>query len=415
MAEVARIETDLRQTVLALSDALDLVGVDDRQHGKRVGVMATVCARELGLSEAEQDFVFDLGLLHDCGVSSTTVHQHLVGELDWEGADAHCRRGEQLLADVDLLAGFAPYVRYHHTHWTAFPKSVDAKVAQLANLVFLVDRVDAFTAPHYGDPALLYHRHAVVERIRALRGRLFAPELVDAFCRAAAPDAFWLFLESPHLDGVLAHIAGRAEPRRIGLTELRDLARLFSRIVDAKSHFTLQHSEGVAAVARCLAEWTGLPAERVAAIEIAGLLHDLGKLRVPDAILDKPGPLDARERAVIERHSFETAAILRRIPGFEEITLWAGGHHEALDGRGYPFGRRAGELGTEARIVAVADVFQALSQNRPYRAALPAEKIQAILRDFVAQGHLDGTLVERLIAHYPEAARAARAPAGENP
>lgn len=402
------IQTDLRRTVYALADALDLVGVDDRHHGKRVGIMAFACARALGWPREEQEFVFDLGLLHDCGVSSTRVHHHLVAEFAWKNAEDHCVRGASLLAASPLFAPFAPFIRHHHTPWPHLIElGIDERTARLANLIFLVDRVDALTAPHYGDPALLYYRNEVLDRITALQPEFFSAELVDALRLEAAKEAFWLALEPPHLDAYLEYMATHGEPRLIGLPELRDLGRLFAAIVDAKSTFTLQHSAGVAALSARLAERAGLPPERRDAIEVAGLLHDLGKLRVPDEILDKPGKLDEKERAVIERHSFETFTILRRIPGLEAITEWASLHHETLAGDGYPFRRRGEELSLEARIVAVADVYQALVQDRPYRASLPDEVLRKILADFVAQKHLDGDLVALLLAE-PDARALAR-------
>jgi HD-GYP domain-containing protein (c-di-GMP phosphodiesterase class II) len=137
----------------------------------------------------------------------------------------------------------------------------------------------------------------------------------------------------------------------------------------------------------------GLPADTLAQMEIAGLMHDVGKLCVPDEIVEKPAPLTDLEFSVMERHSFETYQILRHIPGMETIAEWAAFHHEALNGHGYPFRHAAERLGREARIVAVADVFQALAQARPYRGPQPAEEIRRILSNFVAAGTLDPDVV----------------------
>ena len=176
------------------------------------------------------------------------------------------------------------------------------------------------------------------------------------------------------------------------------MALIFVRIVDAKSPLTMQHSLGTARLARFLAYKAGLSKEVQDKMEVAGLLHDLGKLRVPNEILEKPGKLNREERSLIERHSFETYKILSGIKGLEDITLWAACHHETPDGQGYPF-RLAGEdLTLEMRIIAVSDVFQALAQRRPYRPSLSAAEVLEMLRGFVGQRRLDGAVVE-MIGH----------------
>jgi putative nucleotidyltransferase with HDIG domain len=127
------------------------------------------------------------------------------------------------------------------------------------------------------------------------------------------------------------------QPCTASTAQLKQLATLFSCIVDAKSPFTAHHSLGVAGLSRWLAEKMGLPTARCEQLEIAALLHDLGKLRVPDEILEKPAGLNPHERSLINAHSFETYQILRHIHGFEEIACWAAYHHEEPDGHGYPF------------------------------------------------------------------------------
>jgi putative nucleotidyltransferase with HDIG domain len=176
--------------------------------------------------------------------------------------------------------------------------------------------------------------------------------------------------------------------------DLRRLALLFARLVDAKSPWTARHSENVARLTARLGQLAGIPASDCEKLELAGLLHDLGKLRVPDEILDKTGKLDAEEFAVVERHTFETWQILRRIRSFTEIAEWASLHHETPSGVGYPFRRAGARLPLPARLVAVADVFQALAQARPYRAPLAPQAILEVLRAMAGAGRLDAYCVE---------------------
>ena len=402
------LRADLRRVIYALSDALDLVGVDDIAHGKRVGIMAAECARQLALPAQEIALLFDLGLLHDIGVSSTVTHGHLVAEFDWECAQGHCAVGYERLRHFAPLAHLALPIRYHHTRWPQLVAlGIDATTARRANLVYLVDRVDALAAAHYADGSLLA-RAPVIRRQIAERGdAYFAPELVAAFLAASRAEAFWLTLEARGIQSYLADMLAQGEPYAVSVAQLKQLATIFSRIVDAKSPFTAEHSLGVATLARFIAQRLGIGARHCDRIEIAGLLHDVGKLRVADAILDKPGPLDEGERLVMNTHSFETYQILRQIPGFAQIALWAACHHEEPDGNGYPFHLPAAQLALEARILRVADIFQAMVQDRPYRAGLPAAAVLDFLRGLARERRVDGEIVAVIAANLGPALAAA--------
>ena len=409
------VSIDLGQAIHALSDALDLVGVSQVLHGKRVGFMALCCGEALGFKPRQLDDLFHAGLLHDCGVSSTQMHRFLVQELDWKGVEFHCVKGSELLSRFTPLAPLAPIVRYHHTHWDVLNAlHIPQPIARWTNLIYLVDRVDALAASS-GNRDILLARHDIRNTIQRLRGSFFAPDLAALFLDLSDNEAFWLRLEARHLIRFIYERERQTGAVPISFAELKQLALMFARVVDAKSPYTLEHSLGTARVGRFLAECVELSSETRDKIEVAALLHDLGKLRVPDEILEKPGPLTPEERATIQRHSFETYQILRGVTGLEDITLWAAYHHEKLDGRGYPFHRRDAELTIEARIIAAADVFQALAQTRPYRQPLPPVDILRTLRAFADDRHLDSDLVEiiernletcwRLAMNYPLAER----------
>lgn len=404
-------KSDLRQVIYALSDALDLVGVDDVAHGKRVGIMAAECSRVMGVQDAEVTFMFDLGMLHDIGVSSTQTHHELVNQFDWDNSQAHAEIGYKLLRSFEPLARMAIPVRYHHTRWedlVRLPASeVCAEQARQANLIFMVDRVDALAAAYYGTGFLFDHVEEIRAQIQRNSGSYFSPELVDIFLAASEAEAFWLLLEPRSIQNYLRELLLHGESYQPTFEELRQLAVIFSHIVDAKSPFTAYHSLGVACLARFLAELAGVPEENCDKLELAGLLHDLGKLRVPDEILDKPGELDAHERRIINTHSFETYQILRSIGGFEEIALWAAYHHEEPNGMGYPFRVHEKDMSIEARILRVADIFQAMAQDRPYRVGWNAQQVLAFLKDLAAKGSLDAKIVALVDANLELAMAAA--------
>lgn len=406
------IETDLQHVIHALSDALDLVGIDDVGHGKRVGIMAAECVRAQGGTPAEVQFMFDLGVLHDIGVSSTQVHRNLVREFDWAGSQQHCVTGAALLRDFAPFADLAAPVRYHHSRWESLRgQRIDPQVSRQANLILLVDRVDVMLAPYYADNAMFDHLSEIRANVQAHVGSYFAPDVVEEFLSASESEAFWLQLQPHALQSYLNDMQHVRPACPTDINQLRQLAKIFARIVDAKSAFTAEHSAGVARLARYFGETLGISEDHCDKLEIAGLLHDLGKLRVPDEILDKPGRLDEHERRIMGMHSFETYQILRNIRGFEEITPWAAYHHEAPGGRGYPFHLRGETLPLEARILRVADIAQAMAQDRPYRSALGPQDLSAFLDSLAYRGEIDAEVARVALSDIGAVLQAAQVPA----
>jgi putative nucleotidyltransferase with HDIG domain len=217
---------------------------------------------------------------------------------------------------------------------------------------------------------------------------------VDAFQRVQTSEAFWIALVDRHITRYTWDMGQIESSEPLSLPQLRQLSLIMSYVVDQKSPFTAQHSVRVADLARYLAAAYGLSEAQCGKIEIAGLLHDLGKLHIPDDILEKAGPLTDFERSIMNQHSYETYEILRQIKGLEEVALWAAYHHEGLNGGGYPFHPRARDLSIEARILAVADVFQALVQDRPYRSGMPLQKVLDALDEMADRGKLDRNIVK---------------------
>ena len=388
---------DLQCAILSLTGALDFVGVDEVHHGKRVALMAAAIAEEMGWEPARIHDILYAGMLHDCGVSRTREHRSLTETLEWAGAQEHCLRGEAFLLACPPLARFAPIVRWHHTRWEALPAEIAEGDRLASNLIFLADRTDVLFAPYFSGQSLkndiLWEFPEIVARIAGLAGTLFAPELVAAFQRAGARESFWLALDPSYIEDVLSDRLRIAEPVELDAKDALAVAQLFARTVDAKSTYTLEHSTRVARIARYLGKVSGADGAHLDQIEIAGLLHDIGKLRVPEEIIDKPGTLTCEERAYITRHSYDTGHILRKVFPGQAIADWAAMHHENLLGTGYPFHSEASEIPREARLIAVADIFQAFSQERPYRHRLTAEEVMAQLDGLLAQGRIDAEMV----------------------
>ena len=393
-------QINLHEAIYSLSDALDLVGVTHIHHGKRVAFMAAECGKWLNWHKTQLDDLFQAAILHDCGVSKTAVHAKLA-QLAWELEDEHCHIGADLLASCALLRPLAPIVRNHHTHWATL-QGLDLPLTHKlsANCIYMVDRVDILTLKYVTTGTdILLGKDDIRQQILCRRNDWFCPDLVDAFMELSESEAFWFMLESDHVNGYVATWLAETGKQDMAFEDLSSLMHIFSSIVDAKSAFTKEHSDGVASLARFLGETLQCSEESCDRLELAGLLHDVGKLRVPDELLEKPGPLTAVEKRTMSRHSFDTYNILCNIKGLEQVALWAAQHHERVNGTGYPYHTRAGGISLEARIIAVADVFQALAQRRPYRPALVPTAILVILQEQVDCGRLDAQVVTCVTNH----------------
>jgi HD-GYP domain-containing protein (c-di-GMP phosphodiesterase class II) len=391
---VSKFKINLHETIFFLSDALDLVSVDQIYHSKHVAYLAVECGKALNWGQDRLDDLFLAALLHDCGVFKTAIHTRLT-RFDANNVGNHCAIGSELLQRTPLLAYLSEYILHHHTPWKELIcLDLPDVVKIVANCIFMVDRVDILVLNGLEiDPNILGSKKEIRKKIRAKRGNWFQPELVDIFLKLSKSEAFWLSLLKVQNAGYSYSGIAHNSIQEIEFEDLKSIVLIFSHIVDAKSTYTVKHSAGVADLSRFLGELFKLSAHTCDRLEIAGLLHDLGMLRVPDKILDKPGELNESENFIVRRHSYDTYEILKNIKGFEDISKWAAQHHERIDGSGYPYRSTAKDLSIEARIIAVADVFQALTQKRPYRDKFAQKDIMPILKSQTQEGKLDKEVV----------------------
>ncbi|WP_240539956.1 HD-GYP domain-containing protein [Salinarimonas soli] len=296
------------------------------------------------------------------------------GEIARDLIETRCQRGADIARRMRFSEAVASGIRDLDEHWDGGGKPLGLRgeaISLFARIALLAQVVDVFhtSAGEAG----------AVAELRRRRGIWFDPALVDAFVRISLDRGFWTGLTSPDLEAALFDL----EPgqRRVALDDgyLDDIAAAFAQVVDAKSPFTHGHSQRVALFAVMTADRLGLSPERRRWLRRAALLHDIGKLGVSNQVLDKAGPLDDAEWAQMRTHPGAGAAILSRIDAFAGMARVAAGHHERLDGRGYPSGLKGEAIDLETRIVSVADVFDALTAERPYRAAMPPEQAFAIM------------------------------------
>lgn len=430
----------LAEVLGALSRALDLTEGQPAGHCVRCCWIGVHVGRAMGLDEAALRDLYYALLLKDLGCSSNAARicelyladdltfkrdfKHLDGSLpqvlrfvlSHTGAEAglaerfrsvinimrnggeivtdlietRCQRGAEIARQMRFSEGVAQAILDLDEQWNGAGKPIGKTgidISLHARIALMAQVVDVFFMS--GGP------EAALAEVKSRSGTWFDPAVVFAFSDVAADAAFWDGLGRPDIEDIVLEL----EPGQHGAAAdegyLDDIAQAFARVIDAKSPFTSGHSERVAVFSDLIAEEMGYAAERRRWLRRAALLHDIGKLGVSNSLLDKPGKLDDDEWVAMRDHARLSEDILSRIGAFADLAVVAGAHHERLDGKGYPSGKTADQLDLDTRIISTADVFDALTADRPYRKAMPVSKALGILWEGAGASH-DPACIEAL-------------------
>lgn len=289
-----------------------------------------------------------------------------------------CSRGAAIARQLRFPESVALAVHGLDEHFdgSGRPEGLRGDAIPLASRIALLAQVvDVF---HFNDGVV-----AAIAEARARAGSWFDPALVAALEAVGQQPGFWSMLASDAVE--LAVQALEPESQTVELDEdyLDAIAAAYGEVVDAKSPFTAGHSQRVGHYADLIARELGLPATRRRWLRRAAVLHDVGKLGVSNTILDKPARLDPDEWAAVQRHATYTEQILSRVSPFAELARVSAAHHERLDGTGYPRGLAADEIALETRIITVADIFDAITAERPYHPPTPVTQTLEIMRALV--------------------------------
>lgn len=391
------VSVNLGNLVLSLSDALDLAFSSLAMHQQRVAFIAWELGKHAKLGEQRIKHIFLTGLLHDIGALSIENKRSL-HDNETMNAEPHCILGKNLFKSNPWLAPCADLVRYHHREWVTWEEPRDTPEVFDSQILFLADYLERQIDREI---YILHQKETVYNRLKELSGKQVSSELIDLFFEMSDREEFWLDLASPRLYSLLLH-NGPFQAIVVDINSIITFAKFIGMIVDFKSPFTATHSSGVARCSMLLAEMVGMSESEIQLMEAAGLLHDLGKLAVPNSILEKPAGLTLEEMAVMKQHTYHTFSILITIAGLRMIAEWGAYHHERLDGKGYPFRRKAHEMNLGARIMAVADIFTALAEDRPYRKRMGIKPIKTILKDLASHGIQDSRIVNLLVENIEE-------------
>ena len=300
------------------------------------------------------------------------------GEIARELIETRCHRGADIARKMRFSEPVAQGIQNLDEHWDGGGKPLGVRgedIPMYSRIALMAQVIDVFQVSNGPEAAL--------REARNRSGTWFDPQLVAAFERVAARPAFWDELSAAEQS--TGTLPGTPVQTSVPVDEdyLDDVAAAFAQVVDSKSPYTSGHSERVTLFTDLVAEQLAFSAAQRRWLKRAALLHDIGKLGVSNAILDKPGKLDDDEWTAMRMHAAHSEAILSRIGAFRQLAPIAGAHHERLDGKGYPRGLFAEDICLETRIITTADIFDALTAERPYRAAMPITKALAIMSEMV--------------------------------
>jgi putative nucleotidyltransferase with HDIG domain len=444
--EYTEVPTSVRMSdiISALSYALDLTEGQPMGHSVRACMIGMRLAQQIGVSADEQAELYYALLLKDAGCSSNASRLfHILnadeirakGDLKtkdwtrvgWESlhyalthvatgmpflqrmhrlfqvaqtqqqdsctlVKIRCERGAYIAKQLGFSESISAGIYNLDEHWNGrgYPDGLRKdEIPLFSRIANLSQTLDVFFNVHGPEAAL--------QAARKRSGRWFDPELVNAAASLANSGALWEGLNDADLVRKVATL--EPEHRQVTASEdtIDNICKAFAEVIDAKSPFTYRHSHGVADAAVEIGQWFGMNPKSLKLLRRAALLHDIGKLSVPNSVLEKPAKLTSEEWTVIKAHPYYTLEILKKIPGFERLSQDAAAHHEKLDGSGYWRGWGGEQLSRFARILAVADIFDALHAKRPYRDGMPLEKVFQILRNDAPHA-LDLPCVEALIA-----------------
>ena len=399
---------DLTDMLYALSFALDrieaeLLGIETG-HNRRVTYLALLMAKEAGFGEEElRDFV-GCCILHDNALTEF-IHEELINsvaaqDFTLEFFDIkpektklhhhHCVTGERNIRLLPFRTDVTNVILYHHENadgsgvlgQNALKTSLKSQILHLADEVDVTRRLTSITETEFEE---------LCRWVQNETGRLFSEESTALFLKAVTYEKLSRLREKSTLAYLREEMP--TEVYDYSDQEIHNIARLFSEIVDYKSTFTQNHSRSVAKKAEIMAHHYGFDAKKAVRFYFAGAMHDIGKLVVSNEILEKPGKLSAEEFAEMKNHAAATYRILSRMKGIPDIIGWASNHHEKLNGTGYPRGLAAEDLSFEDRLMACIDIYQALTEARPYKEGFSHEKTISIMIEMVDRGELDEKIV----------------------
>lgn len=389
----------MRDLLLCISDAQEIVSPNLSNHHQKVAYLAFRLAEYADLPIEDQRDIFYAALVHDIGALSVKDRLEII-EAEPTNVNSHAFKGAKLIEGFQPLQRASKMIKFHHIPWNngegRFYRGEEVPFE--SHIIHLADRTCAVIQNNQN---IISQLPDIFSSIKLGKGSVFVPGLVDSLLELGKKDFMWLDLMTKSPVQMIPNI-GLYDRIALDIEGVIDIAAIFSQIIDFRSSFTARHSAGVAKTAERLAYLFGFSANECKMMLIAGYLHDLGKIAIDSDILEKPGKLNVDEFNEMRAHTYYTYHLLANIPEFNMINVWASYHHEKLDGTGYPFHIMGDNIPLGSRIMAVADVFNAITENRPYRKGMEDDSAINVLKHMVTNGALDRNVVAILIENFQE-------------
>jgi HD-GYP domain-containing protein (c-di-GMP phosphodiesterase class II) len=385
----------MKNVMVSLIKSIDSFNYLLKDHHRRTAIIAYQLGNIYGLDKHRMDDLILAASLHDIGALYVSERDQLI-QADVDNPRDHEVNGAKMLEGFKPFESIAKIIGHHHIKYESVLLGlVDASEVPLESYVLhLADRIDVLLLKYGND------HPRVIEEIKLRFGTVFAPFLLDTFVKATENIEFWSTISFDSFHDLLMRSLDEAHYDIDG-EGIESLARLFAHIIDFRSPWTTRHSETVSHLAYRLGQLMGFSEDACWELRISGYLHDIGKIAIPVELIDKPGKLTADEFERVKNHVVYSTLILSPISEFENIVNLASNHHEKRDRSGYPLKPKEEAFSIQTDVLAFADIFAALSENRPYRAGMIKEEIIDTLAEFTPD-KLSENVYKVILEHFDE-------------
>lgn len=375
----------------ALSFALDEVENEiikvKKGHGKRTALLAVFIGSRLHLTNEALNDLVGLAILHDNALTEYIYEE----KKTLNNLGKHCIIGQENIKNFPFFTDIMNAILYYHERYDGLGIFKIKDNNSYASLIHAGDFIDVYMSSgnkSYADFKAFINKAS---------GKELEPNYVAILDKMN--ETYFNRIKTESIEVMINEIITPIE-YDYSFNQLKEIVNVFTKIIDYKSEFTKNHSIGIANKAYEMAHFYQKPESECEKLYLAGAFHDIGKMAINNDILEKPDKLNDLEFSKMKNHAYLTYVILSQIKDFDDITTWVSYHHEKLNGKGYPFNKTASELDFNSRLLAVLDIYQALSEPRPYKDGFKPEVIKQIMDKMADNNEIDKNIYMDVSNYY---------------